>query len=60
MRTVHSKQILDNSPRKQLEMLSHMTKKNIDDIDGIMPFSLYILYETMGEFLINYLLDPPI
>ena len=41
-------------------MLSHMTKKNIDDIDGIMPFSLYILYETMGEFLINYLLDPHI
>ena len=59
MRTVHSKQILDNSPRKYQEILSHMTKKNMDDI-GILPFSLYILYETMGEFLINYLLDPHI
>ena len=59
MRTVHSKQILDNSLRKYLEILSHMTKKNMDDI-GILPFSLYILYETVGEFLINYLLDPHI
>ena len=36
-----------------------MTKKNMDDI-GILPFSLYILYETMGEFFIIYLLDPHI